>query len=146
MHVVSDKLQRRITVNALSRILLGLVMATSGAAISMGAFANTNSNQIPGYTKRSITVKYSDLDLARTAGVDTLSQRSGVDTLFDRLVMAGHDVCGNLPGFGPENLTQQWQNWRACYNHALDNAAAKIGNRQLSRMIDENTDSANARG
>ena len=137
MHVVSDKLQRRITVNALSRILLGLVMATSGAAISMGAFANTNSNQIPGYTKRSITVKYSDLNL---------SQRSGVDTLFDRLVMAGHDVCGNLPGFGPENLTQQWQNWRACYNHALDNAAAKIGNRQLSRMIDENTDSANARG
>lgn len=123
--------------NALSRILLGLVMATSGAAISMGAFANTNSNQIPGYTKRSITVKYSDLNL---------SQRSGVDTLFDRLVMAGHDVCGNLPGFGPENLTQQWQNWRACYNHALDNAAAKIGNRQLSRMIDENTDSANARG
>ena len=123
--------------NALSRILLGLVMATSGAAISMGAFANTNSNQIPGYTKRSITVKYSDLNL---------SQRSGVDTLFDRLVMAGHDVCGNLPGFGPENLTQQWQNWRACYNHALDNAAAKIGNKQLSRMIDENTDSANARG
>ena len=114
--------------NILSRILLGLVMAISGAAISMGAFANPN--QVPGYTKSSVTVKYSDLNL---------SQPSGVDALFDRLVMAGHDVCGALPGFGPEYLTQQWQNWRACYNHALDSAAATIGNRQLSAKIDRDT-------
>ena len=112
----------------LSRILFGLVIAISGAAISMGAFANTIHR--PGYTKRTMTIKYNDLNLASQAGVNTL---------FNRLVMAGHDVCGALPGFNPVMLTQQWSNWRSCYDHALDKAAASIGNKRLSRMVDRNT-------
>lgn len=114
--------------NTLSRIVLGLVIAIGGAAISMGAFATTIHG--PGYTKRTMTVKYNDLNLA---------SRAGVNTLFDRLVMAGHDVCGALPGFDPVELSQQWQSWRSCYDHALDNAAASIGNKRLSRMVDRNT-------
>lgn len=109
--------------NTLSRILLGLVMAMSGAMFSFAAFANNfdHGNNVV----RSIVVKYGDLDLARQAGIRTL---------YHRLSHAGYTVCGQIPGFDPFDL-RSMDDWDTCYEHALDNAAAKVGNPRLTQMI-----------
>ena len=109
--------------NTLSRILLGLIMAMGGATISVAAFANNfdDYNRVV----RSTVVKYGDLDLARQAGIRTL---------YHRLSRAGYTVCGQIPGFNPFDLRSP-DDWNACYEHALDNAAAKVGNPRLTQMI-----------
>ena len=118
---------RKLTV-----ILNNLAMITAGIVLSAGAYANTrpvSPFKTPERT-RSVTVKYSDLDLARTAGVDTL---------YKRIRAAGDRICGPVYGLDTVTPMQDRQNWESCYKHALDNAAAKVGNQQLSQLIYKKT-------
>ena len=113
----------------LKNLMIGLLLAMTGTALSSGAYAS--NMHFMQYKKRAVTVKYSDLNLA---------DRAGVKTLYKRLRRAGHEACGPKYGIDPIMPGFDWMSWNACYKKALDNAAAKIGNEQLSQMVDNRTD------
>lgn len=114
----------------LTRLLLGLAMAMTGAAMSTGAYAN--SRHFDAYKKTSVVVTYNGLNLAT---------KSGVSTLYNRIRRAGHQACGPMYGTDPLNPGLDWTSWMTCYRGALNRAAAKVGNQQLSAMIHERTHS-----
>lgn len=108
----------------LRTFLKSLAVIATGAAFSASAYANMH--HFTKYVTHSVTVNYSDLNLNHMAGVDTL---------YKRLRLAGNRVCGPVYGMDELNPAQDWQNFRTCYKNALDGAAAKVGNQQLSQMI-----------
>lgn len=69
----------------------------------------------------AVTVEFSDLDLARGAGVEVL---------YRRLRAAAKSVCGTNDG---RNLNGR-QEWRKCYDQALDEAVAKVNNSRLTEL------------
>ncbi len=69
----------------------------------------------------AVTVNFSDLDVARGAGVETL---------YQRLRTAAKAVCG-AKDIRKLNETKAW---RACYTQALDNAVEKVGNERLNQL------------
>jgi UrcA family protein len=64
----------------------------------------------------ALQVKYGDLDLNRPAGIETL---------YQRLQFAAHQVCGPRGGTGIRLIDRGWQ---TCVNSAMDDAV-----RQLNR-------------
>ena len=87
-----------------------------------GAAVN-DSNLTLAYATRapSVTVKYSDLDINRG---------SGAETLYQRLRSAARQVCGSYDG---RNLNAA-DAWKACYEQALDEAVNDVGNPRLSEL------------
>jgi UrcA family protein len=61
------------------------------------------------------TVHFDDLDLASTAGAETL---------YDRLREASRKVCGTRP----YRSLYKVRHWNNCYSAALDQAIVQIGN------------------
>lgn len=108
----------------LTTLLKTLAVIVTGAVFSASAYANVH--HFNKYVTHSVTVHYSDLNLNRMAGVDTL---------YKRLRLAGDRVCGPVYGMDELNPAQDWRNFRTCYKNALDGAAARVGNQQLSQMI-----------
>lgn len=69
----------------------------------------------------TVTVNFSDLDIERGAGVETL---------YQRLRTAAKSVCGTKDA---RNLNEM-QEWRACYKQALDGAVEKVNNDRLDEL------------
>jgi len=102
--------------NSLGTVLLCL----AGYVPVAGAAVNTN-HLTTAYAAPSVIVKYSDLDIARG---------SGAETLYQRLQAAARQVCGSYDG---RNLNAA-DAWKACYNQALDEAVNDVGNARLSEL------------
>lgn len=94
-------------ISDVAAIVIGIVLACSTSAINA---AGRDNPQRP-----SETVKYEDLDLSTTAGVERLYQR--INTAAKR-------VCG--PGEN-HRIIDIKHAWELCYNGAVDNAVASVG-------------------
>ena len=71
---------------------------------------------------RVMTVHYSDLNLATTAGAATL---------YTRIVGAAHYVCGEE---GYRNGVDIEHYWNACYQTAVNDAVAKVHSPLLTQL------------
>jgi UrcA family protein len=71
---------------------------------------------------RVMTVRYSDLNLATTAGAATL---------YGRIVGAAHYVCGE-EGY-PNGIDMQ-NYWNACFQTAVNGAVAKVHSPLLTQL------------
>lgn len=110
----------------LSYILKVIGLGIAVTALSIPAYAkDTIVNGKPG--TRSITISYGDLDLSRPAGIDTL---------YDRLRIAGERVCAPRAQGGPLAVKQDW---KQCFARAVDEAVSHIDNPQLSLAHTERT-------
>ena len=69
----------------------------------------------------SVKVRFSDLDIERG---------NGANTLYQRLQRAAKQVCGSADG---RNIAAS-QATKACYNEALGAAVEKVNNEQLSEL------------
>lgn len=69
----------------------------------------------------TVTVNFSDLDIARGAGIEIL---------YQRLRTAAKAVCGTHDG---RDLSRS-QQWRQCYRQALDGAVKQVGNERLEEL------------
>ena len=89
-------------------IALAAVLATSAQA-----------GQSSGIEKRTVVVRYGDLDL---------SKQAGIDTLYQRIRAAAHSACGT-PDIRNRN---EFRSFQSCYDEALDNAVAATGSMSLA--------------
>jgi UrcA family protein len=70
---------------------------------------------------KSVSVSFADLNLA---------EKSGQQTLYERLKSAAADVCG---GNRDKNLSVVRMQ-RQCYDHALDGAIGQVGSKGLDTI------------
>lgn len=94
-------------------IVIGVALACSVPSIYADESANTQ--------RPSVTVQYEDLDLSTAAGVERL---------YQRISTAARNVCG--PGEHHRNI-DIINAWEQCYNGAVDNAVASVGQPALTR-------------
>jgi len=97
-------------------LMFGFV-GTLGLAVSAHA-----GEQAPTADHKSSVVRYDDLSLETAAGVKTL---------YARLSNAANQVCGSAPGTVELRARMAF---RTCYDSALTDAVAKIGNRNLQAL------------
>ena len=64
-------------------------------------------------------------------------------TLYHRLQGAAEEACGPVYQVHSLNPVADRRDWEACYRNALDSAAAKVDNRQLSQVINSHTGTVN---
>ena len=67
---------------------------------------------------KSVSVSYADLNLA---------ERTGQETLYERLKTAAEGVCGGARDINLTTVRVQ----RKCYEEALDNAIGQVGSEEL---------------
>ena len=79
-----------------------------------------------GAESRSVTVRYGDLDLSRTAGAQTL---------YVRLTSAARTVCAPSP---TRDLAAH-RDWNRCFSEALDDAVTETGSHALAALHQERT-------
>lgn len=95
-----------------------VVLATAGIASTAQADGAARSSTRYG----DVVVQYADLDLSSAAGNKVL---------YARLSAAAERACGNEPS--ARELKRQEQ-YRACYENALNRAVDKIGSRELHAL------------
>jgi UrcA family protein len=107
---------------------LGLMLGFAGTlGLALSAHAGV---QRPSAGQKSAVVRYDDLSLDSAAGVKTL---------YARLSIAADQVCGSAPG---RVELRQVMAFRSCHASALNDAVAKIGNRNLQALHRASTDSS----
>jgi len=97
-------------------LMFGFV-GTLGLAVSAHA-----GDRSPAADHKSSVVRYDDLSLETAAGVKTL---------YARLSSAANQVCGSVPGKVELRVAMAY---RTCVDSALNDAVAKIGNRNLQAL------------
>jgi UrcA family protein len=110
-------------------------VARAGITVAVALFtclvANGASAEQPQVTQ--VTVGYSDLDLSKPAGAQTL---------YQRIKSAAAQVCGSR---GHYTRLESRKLWRDCYDGAVANAVAQIDRPSLTALHKEAADRA-ARG
>ena len=96
------------------KLMVALFIVTSSVQI-IGVAATSNPNA----SDNAIKVTFSDLDLSR---------EEGVNTLYQRLKASARKVCGNPNGRELMAISQQR---KQCYALALTKAVKKVGNESL---------------
>jgi len=102
-------------------LLATLVVFAAYAPTSSAIVKQQSVRQAFATDAPAVIVNFSDLDIARG---------SGVETLYQRLRTAAKTVCGEKD---TRNLTVM-QEWRACYKEALDGALQKVNNASLDKL------------
>lgn len=74
---------------------------------------------------RSITISYSDLDLTRQAGIETL---------YKRISSAARAACGPASLHKYDAFLSSRKAWRECVDRAIANAVAEIGEPKLTAL------------
>jgi UrcA family protein len=69
----------------------------------------------------SVTVSYTDLDLSKAAGAQTL---------YKRIKAAARQVCGSIDGY----TYLKSQSWRQCYQSAIAEAVTQVDRPSLSAL------------
>jgi len=96
-----------------ARALLAGMVGSVSLAAQAGAPAQ------PTLVTTHVTVQYSDLDIAGTAGARTL---------YARLRAAAQEACGPTPLVREH---REWADYRACHDRALNEAVREVDNKQL---------------
>ena len=107
--------QLRISLLA-TLVVLAAYAPTSSAIVKQQSVKQAFAAGAP-----AVIVNFSDLDIARG---------SGVQTLYQRLRTAAKTVCGMKD---TRNLTVM-QEWRACYKQALNGAVEKVNIESLDKL------------
>ena len=102
-------------------LLATLVVFAAYAPTSSAIVKHKSVRQAFASGAPAVVVNFSDLDVARG---------SGVETLYQRLRTAAKTVCGTRDF---RNITAA-QEWRACYKQALDGAVEKVDNDLLDEL------------
>jgi len=102
-------------------LLATLVVFAAYAPTSSAIVKHQSVKQAFATGAPAVTVNFSDLDVARGPGVETL---------YQRLRTAAKAVCGTKD---TRNLTAL-QEWRACYKQALDGAVEKVNIDRLDEL------------
>ncbi len=101
-----------------------LVLGAAALLVTLSAQAGTERIDAP-VTQKAVVVRYADLNLGTTAGAKAL---------YARISSAASRACGGQPGI--HELRQQ-QQYRACYDEAMDNAVHKIDSERLQALYAE---------
>jgi UrcA family protein len=107
-------------------------------AFALGAVALVNAQVIQevvvqgskapaGLEVRSKSVKFADLDLSKSAGIETL---------LARIRRAAGDVCSPEPQVNDIGVRKEYDK---CVNGAVDGAVAKVNNPRLSALASKGT-------
>ena len=102
-------------------LLATLVVFSAYAPTSSAIIKHQSVKQAFETGAASVTVDFSDLDVARG---------EGVEVLYQRLRTAAKIVCGTKD---TRNLTDT-QEWRACFKQALDRAVEQVDNERLTQL------------
>lgn len=90
------------------------VVLTAAAILAGLAFTTSAGAYEPAISTPHASVRYSDLDLGKPAGAETM---------FNRLKQAATRVCGGKPD---SRLIFEQRIFRRCVDNALDDAVAKL--------------------
>lgn len=111
--------------------------SVSLAVFALGAAALVNAQGVqevvvqgskaPGLEVRSQTVKFADLDLSKSPGIETL---------LSRIRRAAGDVCSPQPQV---NDIGAHKDYNKCVSGAVDGAIAKVNNPRLSALASKGT-------
>jgi UrcA family protein len=96
--------------------LTAAVMFTVLSGLSTLSNANLGAVEV-----KSVHVSYADLNLA---------QKSGQETLYERLKVAAEGVCGGVKEVNLSAIRHQ----RKCYKEALDSAIGQVGSEGLATI------------
>lgn len=128
--------QRRgkwLLANTLAALMIGGIAQAQAAqdeVMHVSKERATNASPLPhlrrGAESRSVTVRYGDLDLTRTAGAKTL---------YARLTSAARSVCAPAA----QHDLAAHRDWSICYSDALDAAVAETGSNALASLHRERT-------
>ena len=102
-------------------MLAALVVFAAYAPTSSAIIKHQSVKQAFDTGASSITVDFSDLDVARG---------EGMEVLYQRLRSAAKTVCGSKD---TRNLNDM-QEWRACFKQALDRAVEQVDNERLTQL------------
>lgn len=102
-------------------LLATLVVFAAYAPTSSAIVKHKSVKQTFAAVAPAVIVNFSDLDVARG---------SGVETLYQRLRTAAKAVCGTRD---LRNITATLE-WRACYTQALDGAVEKVNVESLDAL------------
>jgi UrcA family protein len=101
-----------------------LVLGASALLVTLSAQAGTESMDPPA-NHQAVVVRYADLNLATAAGAQAL---------YARISAAASRACGGQPGVHELHLQQQY---RACYDTAMEKAVQKIDSARLQALYAE---------
>jgi UrcA family protein len=114
-----------------------LANSVSLAAFALGAVALVNAQVVqevvvqgskaPGLEVRSKSVKFADLDLSKSLGIETL---------LSRIRRAAGDVCSPEPQVNDIGVRKDYNK---CVSGAVDGAVAKVNNPRLSALASKGT-------
>jgi UrcA family protein len=97
------------------------ILGFSALCATLPAAAQEPAGNAALYDTNSVTVRFADLNLASSAGVQTL---------YQRLETAARRVCGS-----PDSRDfEARRDWKRCYSSALNSAVSTIGNGSLSEL------------
>ena len=95
-------------------------LAIVAAFICVGV--STQDSAVAAEPREGVRVSYADLDLSSSAGAATL---------YRRIKLAAHKVCGLAPG---RIEWQRYEVWKNCYHAAIANAVVKVASPQLTAL------------
>jgi UrcA family protein len=133
MNTHSQRNRTQLLANALAVLMAaGIAQAQAGQDEVMRVSENRDATSSPvpqvrqGAESRSVTVRYGDLNLNRTAGAKTL---------YVRLTSAARSVCAPSQ---TRDLAAH-RDWNSCFSEALDAAVAETGSHALASLHQERT-------
>lgn len=113
--------------NTIGRLSMIGVIGIAAASGAFTAYAGDAARQAARNVEtRSVTVSYADLDL---------SKQAGVESLYQRLRVAAHSVCGSKDSRYPEDV----RDWQRCHDAALEQAVHRLGNERLTAVHEVRT-------
>jgi UrcA family protein len=129
MSIFHELHKRLLITGTLTVLAIGTAMPAGAAQDEVRVMKDRSANSLrsqprQGAEARSVTVRYSDLDVAGTAGVNAL---------YIRLKTAARNVCAPLA----QHDLAAHRDWSRCYTDALDKAVADTGSRPVAAIHGE---------